>query len=173
MRKDEQLRESLNEVLSDKGNPDKVREVFDRLTGLNRSVPDRLWVLKKRIGELRSEAEDLSGLTDYQQGSLLSRVVDVLTQAETLTDEALTLTTGASSDEFRISDRGECWEIWDDSVGVGISFGKWEENSRQSLRYIRTEENILSGDEDLIGETFEKLVSFAEERFPQEFRSND
>lgn len=174
MRKEKDIRESLNRLLTEQENSDKVGEVLDRITGMNRSIPDRLWVLRERIKGMREEAEDLSSLLEYHSGSRLSQVVDVLTQAEKLTEETMTLTTGqAPSDEFRISDTGECWEIWDDSVGVGIRFGKWDGESRQNLRYIQTAENVLKGDEDLNGRTFEKLVSFAESRFPREFGSKD
>ena len=53
------------------------------------SVPDRLWVVRERIRSLRDEVGELTGLTGYHSGSRLSRVVDVLSQAETLTEEAM------------------------------------------------------------------------------------
>ena len=174
MKKDKKLREGLNGFLSEQADPAKVEGVLNRMTDGDKSVPERLWVLWTRIKELRGEAENLSSLLEYHSGSRLSQVVDVLTQAESLTEETMTLTTGkAPSEEFRITDTGECWEIWDDEVGVGIRFNKWDRNSRRNLRYIQTAQNVLNGDEDLNGRTFDNLISFAESRFPQEFGSRD
>lgn len=72
---------------------------MDRLIGGdepidNRAVPERLWVLWTRIKELRTEAEDLTCLLKYHSGSRLSQVVDVLKQAEDLTSETMSETTG-------------------------------------------------------------------------------
>ena len=167
MRKEEKLREGLNRLLSERENPDKVEGVLNRLITPeeNRSIPDRLWVIRERIKELRSEAEDLSSLLEYHSGSRLSQVVDVLTQAEKLTEETMSQT-----NEFKVIDRGTSVEIWDKSVGVGIGFRKGDGDCRRHLLFIRSDENDRSGDDDLIEQTYQNLISFAESRFPQEFR---
>ena len=136
-----------------------------------RVINERLWVLWNRIKDLRREAESLSGLMRYHSGSRLSQVVDVLTQAENLTDETMSLRTKETpSEDFRIIDRGESVEIWDDSVGVGIGFRKGDEDSRRRYLSIRSR-RFLTGYEDEEEEgPVQRLLSFAEERFPQEFR---
>lgn len=98
--KEKSFRNDLNRILSTKEDPSKVEGIMNRLVGEQeppidtRSIPDRLWVLWTRIKEMRSEAGDLSSLLEYHSGSRLSQVVDVLTQAEKLTEETMTLTTG-------------------------------------------------------------------------------
>lgn len=95
MRKDDKIREGLERILSEQENPDRVEGVLNRLVNSNaiRSIPDRLWVVRERIKELRSETEELSSLLEYHSGSRLSQLVEVLTQAEKLTEETMTLTT--------------------------------------------------------------------------------
>lgn len=179
MKKDSIIRENLNKVLSQKEDPSKVENIMNKIIGGDgpiddRSIPDRLWVLWTRIKEMRTEAEDLTCLLKYHSGSRLSQVVDVLKQAEELTSETMSETTGQTpSEEFRISDRGDHWEIWNDSVGVGIRFKKWDENSGRHLLYVRSGRSLVSEDDETIDKTFEELISFAESRFPQEFGSQD
>lgn len=90
MNKDKKLREGMNNLFSGSREPS---EAIDKLiNGTDRSVPDKLWSLRERIKGLRSEAEELSSLLGYHSGSRLSQVVDVLSQAERLTDETLSQT---------------------------------------------------------------------------------
>ena len=93
MKNDRQIRENLNRLLSEREDSDRIGELFDRMTGSNRSIPDRIYVLRERIKALRTEAEDLSSLLGCHSGSRLSQVVEALNQAETLTEETMNLTT--------------------------------------------------------------------------------
>lgn len=95
MNKTNRLRESIDSLLNEHGDPAQVERVIDRLTGQREdlSVPDRLWVLKRRLEEMREEAEDLSSLLGYHSGSRLSQVIDHLRGAEDLTSETISLTT--------------------------------------------------------------------------------
>ena len=171
MKKDEKLRRGLNGFLSEQDVPAKVEGVLNRMTDGDKSVPERLWVLWTRIKELRTEAEDLSSLLEYHSGSRLSQVVDSLTQAESLTDETISLTRGETpTKEFRVVERENYWEIWDDEVGFGIGFRKGDEDSRRHLMFIRSEEYLSDWDGEDDEEMIQRLVSFAEKRFPQEFR---
>ena len=164
--KEKEIKESLERLLNER-DPQKVGDVFDRMTGQNRSVPDRLWSLRERIKNLTEESEDLSSLLECHSGSRLSQVIDHLKQAETLISETMSLTTGqAPSEEFGISEVEGCWEVWDYSLGIGIRFPKWDGKSQTRLLYVRTAEAYARGEE-----SFEKLVSFARERFPREFKS--
>jgi len=96
MNKNEKLRAGAKNLFSETRRPS---EAIDRLIhGTDRSVPDKLWSLRERIKGLRSEAEELSSLMDYHSGSRLSQVVDVLTQAEKLTEETMSLTGQAPRD---------------------------------------------------------------------------
>lgn len=98
--KEKAIKEGLERLLKEQDSQ-KVGEVFDRMTGQNRSVPDRLWSLRERIKNLTEETEDLSSLLEYHSGSRLSQVIDHLKQAETLTEETMSLTTNqAPSQEF-------------------------------------------------------------------------
>lgn len=178
--KEKSFRDDLNRILSTKEDPSKVEGIMNRLVGEQeppidtRSIPDRLWVLWTRIKEMRTEADDLSLVLREHSGSRLPEVVEHLTQAENLTSETMSETTGQTpSEKYRISDRGEHWEIWDDSVGVGIRFRKWDENSGRHLLFIRSEDSLYSEDDLSADLTFDRLVSFARERFPQEFGSED
>ena len=142
----------------------------DRVEGTeerqDRSVPDRLWVVRERLRGMRSEVEDLSDRMDYHSSSCLSQVIDLLNQAESLTEETMSLTTGQAPSEFRILDTGDNWEVWNDPEGIGIRFKKSDGKTRSRLLYIQTAEAY---DEGFDREGFEKLIEVARERFPQEF----
>lgn len=92
MAKTDKLRESIDRILSEHGDPAQVDRVVSKLTG-DLSVPDRLWVLRRRLEELKGETEDLSSLLEYHSGSRLSQVIDHLTEAVSLTEETMNLTT--------------------------------------------------------------------------------
>lgn len=175
--KEKEIREGLNRLLSERENPDKVEGVLNRLIGEqgtpveNKSIPDRLWVLRERIKGLRSEAEDLSSLLEYHSGSRLSRVIDLLNQAEDLTEEAGLLTTGQIS-KFQISESvyDNSWEIWDGSVGVGIRFKKWDGKPQKSkILTIQTARCKTNPDREFVNSCVQDLISFAREKFPREF----
>ena len=164
--KEKAIKEGLERLLKEQDSQ-KVGEVFDRMVGQNQSIPDRLWVLWTRVKGMTEEAEDLSSLLEYHSGSRLSQVIDHLKQAETLISETMSLTTGqAPSEEFGISEVEGCWEVWDYSLGIGIRFPKWDGKSQTRLLYVRTAEAYARGEESFGG-----LLSFARERFPQEFKS--
>ena len=169
MKKEQKIREGLNDLLSKREDSSKVEGVLNRLTDIDRSVSDRLWVLWTRIKGMREEAEELTNLIGHQAGSRLSQVIDILNQAETLTGETMSLTMGQSpSDKFRIRDTGENWEVWDDEKGIGIRFKKWDGQTKTRLLFVRTAEAYVRGEE-----SFDDLISFARERFPQEFKSRE
>ena len=89
------FREGLDRLLSERTDPGKIDRIVRTLTGSeNRSVPERLGSLLDRLRDLREETGDLSGLLEYHSGSRLSRVIDLLNQAEVLTEETLRQTTG-------------------------------------------------------------------------------
>ena len=171
MKKDKEIREGLNRLLSEPTDPTRGERFLNKLTGQG-SIPERLSSLREKLGGLMVEAEDLSSLLGYHSGSRLSQVIDHLKQAETLTEETMTLTTGqASSEKYEILDMGDNWEIWDHSLGIGIRFEKGDRLSRYRLTDIVEDRSILTTDEgmNLLNETRRRLLSFAEERFPQEF----
>lgn len=97
--KETKLRESLNRLLNEHGDPAQVDRVISKLTGQREdlSVPDRLWVLRRRLEELKGETEDLSSLLEYHSGSRLSQVIDHLTEAVSLTEETMNLTTSGQA----------------------------------------------------------------------------
>ena len=163
--KKQKVGEGLNRVLSE-STPANSDEVLNKLTGSEKSISDRLWVIRERIRGMRSEVEDLSSLMDYHSGSCLSQVIDLLNQAESLTDETMSLTMGQAPSEFRILDTGDDWEVWNDPEGIGIRFKKSDGKTRSRLLYIQTAEAY---DEGFDRDGFEKLIEFARERFPQEF----
>ena len=173
--KEKEIREGLNRLLSERENPDKVKGVLNRLIGEqgtpveNKSVPDRLWVLRERIKNLTEEAENLSPLLGYHSGSRLSQVIDLLNKAQDLTEETMSLTTEqAPSRGFRVNDDGRVITIRDDIVGVGIEFTKWDGENQVRLSYIHSEEAQFK-DEGVISRTFDRLIEFAREKYPQEF----
>ena len=131
----------------------------------DRSVPDRLWVVRERIRGMRSEVEDLSSLMNNHSGSCLSQVIDLLNQAEDLTDETMSLSMGQG---FKVIDKGSYFSIWDDPVGVGIEFTKWDGENPVRLSYVRSEDAVFKDDE-VIGRTFDRLIEFGRENYPQEF----
>ena len=69
--------------------------------------------------------------------------------------------------EFRVIERGNYFEVWDDSVGFGIGFRK-DGDFRRNLMYIRSEEYLSEWDGTDDEEMIQRLVSFAEEMFPRE-----
>lgn len=168
MRKEEKLREGLNRLLSEPTDPTQAERVLNKLTGQG-SIPERLSAIKDKIVGLRSDVEGLSSLMEYHSGPHLSRVIDVLNQAEDLTEEAISLTSGQNpSLGFRVEDNGGLVSIWDDIIGVGIEFDKWNGESQGPLRYVQTEEATLKDDE-VVGRTFLRLIEFARREYPQEF----
>lgn len=96
-KKEQAIREGVDRLLSQKSNPAQIDRLVRTLTGTDieeRSIPERLGILLTRIRELREETGDLSGLLEYHSGSRLSQVVDLLNQAEVLTEETMRQTTG-------------------------------------------------------------------------------
>lgn len=165
MKKDKEIREGLNRLLSEPTDPTRGERVLNKLTGQG-SIPERLSSLREKLGGLMVEAGDLSNLMEYHSGSRLSRVVDLLKQAEALTEETMTLTT-----EFRIVEDDKTRTIWDDSVEIGLRFEIGDRLARYHLTNIVRDRSILTTDEGmrLLSETRERLLSFAESRFPVEF----
>lgn len=169
--KEKAIKEGLERLLKEQDSQ-KVGEVFDRMTGQNRSVPDRLWSLRERIKGLTEEAEDLSSLLEYHSGSRLSQVIDHLKQAETLTEETMSLTTNqAPSQEFKVEETESTITITDETEGIGIRFKKGDRLAQYRLNVVVDDRNILTTDEGMrrLDETRKRILSFAREEYPQEF----
>lgn len=99
--KEKALREGVERLLSERTDPSRIDRIVKAMTGTdvqNRSVPDRLLNLSSLIKNLREETEDLSGLLEYHSGSRLSQVIDLLNQAQVLTEETIRQTTGVRID---------------------------------------------------------------------------
>ena len=75
--------------------------------------------------------------------------------------------------EFRVEEDGELITIWDDSEGIGIRFEKGDRLAQYRLNDIVENRTILTTDEGMrkLNETRHRLLSFARERFPREFRT--
>ena len=169
--KEKEIKESLERLLNER-DPQKVGDVFDRMTGQNRSVPDRLWSLRERIKNLTEEAEDLSSLLECHSGSRLSQVIDHLKQAETLTEETMSLTTNqVSSQEFKVEETESTITITDETEGIGIRFDKGDRLAQYRLKVVVDDRNILTTDEGMrrLDETRRRILSFARENYPREF----
>lgn len=169
MKNDKKLREGLNDILSKQEDSSKVEGLLNRLTDIDRSIPDRLWVIRERIRGLSEEAEELTNLMEHRSGSRLSQVIDLLNQAQDLTEETMSLTIEqAPSRGFRVNDDGRVITIRDDIVDVGIEFTKWDGENQVRLSYIHSEEAEVK-DEGVVSRTFDRLIEFARENYPQEF----
>ena len=169
--KEKAIKEGLERLLKEQDSQ-KVGEVFDRMVGQNQSIPDRLWVLWTRVKGMTEEAEDLSSLLEYHSGSRLSQVIDHLKQAETLTEETMSLTTNqVSSQEFKVEETESTITITDETEGIGIRFDKGDRLAQYRLKVVVDDRNILTTDEGMrrLDETRRRILSFARENYPREF----
>ena len=72
--------------------------------------------------------------------------------------------------EYRVNDDGRVVSIWDDSVGVGFEFRRGDGENEVRWRF-RTSKEAIFKDGEVIRQTFDRIVGFARERFPQDVGS--
>ncbi len=74
-------------------------------------------------------------------------------------------------ERFRVEETTKTRTIWDDSVGMGINFEKGDKLARHRFTMIVPDRTILTTTDGmcLLDITRERLLRFAEERFPVEF----
>ena len=71
-------------------------------------------------------------------------------------------------DRFRINDDGRIVSVWDDSVGVGMEFRRWDGENEVRWRFLTTKESIFK-ELEIVRQALDRIVGFAREEYPQEF----
>lgn len=168
--KKQKVEEGLNDILSKQEDSSQVEGLLNRLTDIDRSIPDRLRVVCETIKGLRSEVEDLSGLLEYHSSFRLAQVIDLLNKAEDLTGEAELLTTG-QGERFQVweNDYDNSWDINDNYFGVGIRLKKWNGKTPSKYLLMLSAQRMANPHDELVEKCVQDLVSFAREKFPREF----
>lgn len=70
--------------------------------------------------------------------------------------------------EFRVNDDGQVVSIWDDLVGVGMEFRRWDGEHQVRWRFRTTKDSIFK-EWGVVRQALDRIVGFARERYPQEF----
>lgn len=76
-------------------------------------------------------------------------------------------------EKYRVEEDGTSRTIWDDEEGIGLRFTKGERLSRHLAEIVLKDSDRMSTEEGMriLEEVHRRLLSFAEERFPEEFKT--